>query len=148
MSGIANILHRDTIAALVGGKAFDRGQQCFQSGRVMGVESAGGELCGLVKPQEAGRAPYEVRIWVREDGVAFECTCPIGSSRQFCKHTVAVTLAWLDKERRRAEAELSLLREKLMSVSLKGLLDGLLAEARQDPSVHEALRRVCLQAQS
>jgi uncharacterized Zn finger protein len=141
-AGIANILHRDTIAALVGGKAFDRGQQCFQAGRVLGVEAAGGELCGLVRPQEAGRAPYEVRIWVREDGVAFECTCPIGSTRQFCKHTVAVTLAHLEKERRRAEAELASLREQLMSVSLKQLLDGLLEQARLDPAVHAALRQV------
>ncbi len=143
MSGIANILHRDTIAALVGGKAFERGQQCFRAGRVLGVEAAGGELCGLVTPQEAGRAPYEVRIWVREDGVAFECTCPIGSSRQFCKHTVAVTLAHLEKERQRAEAELVQLRDQLMSVSIKGLIEGLLDQARRDPAVHQALREVC-----
>lgn len=141
--GIANILHRGTIETLVGGKAFERGRQCFVEGRVLGVDSARGELCGLVRPQEAGRAPYEVRIWVREDGVAFECTCPIGTTLQFCKHTVAVTLAHLDAERCRAEAEVELLREKLMRVSLADLLDGLVAQAKADPSVHAALKQVC-----
>lgn len=141
--GIANILHRDTIATLVGDRAFKRGMECFNEGRVLGVEAAAGELAGLVKPQEAGRAPYEVRIWVREDGLAFECTCPIGSSRQFCKHTIAVTLLHLEKERKRAEQELAGLREKLMGLSIKGLLDGLVAQARLDPAVHEALKLLC-----
>lgn len=62
--GIANILHRDTLAMIVGGKTFERGEQCFTDGRVLGVESARGELAGLVRPQESGRSPYEVRIWV------------------------------------------------------------------------------------
>lgn len=128
---------------LVGGRTFDRGQECFSAGRVLGVESADGELCGIVQPQEAGRSPYEVRIWVREDGLAFECSCPIGHTRQFCKHTVAVTLAHLDRERRRAEEEIVSLRERLMSVSLKGLLDGLVQEARREPAVLEALQQIC-----
>ncbi len=145
--GVANILHRDTIAMLAGNRTFGRGQECFTTGRVLGVESAPGELAGIVKPQETGRAPYEVRIWVRDDGLAFECTCPIGSSRQFCKHTVAVTLAHLEKERRRAEAEVAQLKEQLLGVSLKALLDGLVREARADSAVHEALKRVVSQAE-
>lgn len=143
--GIANILHRETIATLAGEKAFKRGVECFNEGRVLGVESARGELAGLVKPQENGRAPYEVRIWVREDGLAFECSCPIGASRQFCKHTIAVTLAHLEKEKKRAEQELAGLREGLMNLSIKGLMqvvDGLVAQARQDPAVLDALKAV------
>jgi len=141
--GIANILHRDTIAMLAGSRTFGRGQECFSDGRVLGIESARGELCGIVKPQETGRAPYEVRIWARDDGLAFECTCPIGSSRQFCKHTVAVTLAHLDKEKRRAETEVNQLREQLMSVSMKHLIDGLVLAAKLDPAVHDALKDIC-----
>src|SRR5690348_1888469 len=65
--GIANILHRDTIALIVGTKVFERGEACFASGRVTRVEAGRGELRGTVRPQEAGRAAYAVRIWVRED---------------------------------------------------------------------------------
>lgn len=136
---LTSVLHRDTLEMIVGPKTFARGQECFSEGRVLGVQSAGGELAGLVKPQETGRAPYEVLIGVREEGLAFDCTCPMGNSQRVCKHTVAVTIAHLDQERRRAEAELSELREKLMDLSLRDLLDGLLEKARTEPAVLAAL---------
>src|SRR5262245_19580162 len=98
---------------IVGTTTFERGEQCFTSGRVMGVESGRGELCGVVSPQDATRAPYEVRIWVRDDGLAYQCTCPIGETRQFCKHAVAIALAHLERENQRAERELAALRVDL-----------------------------------
>jgi uncharacterized Zn finger protein len=143
VQGIANILHRETLAMIVGGPTFKRGQDCFSEGRVLGVESAPGELCGIVEPQEDGRAPYEIRIWVRDEGLAFQCTCPIGAKQQFCKHAVAVTLAHLQKERLAAEREIELLRDRLMEVSMKDLLDGLIKQAKLEPSVREALQQIC-----
>jgi uncharacterized Zn finger protein len=143
VQGIANILHRETLAMIVGGPTFKRGQECFTEGRVMGVESAPGELCGLVRPQEHGLSPYEIRIWVRDEGLAFQCTCPIGVKQQFCKHAVAVTLAHLQKERKRAEAEIDLLRDQLMGMSMKDLLDGLIRHAKLEPSVHASLKQLC-----
>jgi uncharacterized Zn finger protein len=141
--GVASILHRDTIAIIAGGRTFERGQECFTAGRVLGVEAGTGELCGIVKPKEPGRSPYEVRIWVRDDGLAFQCTCPIGASRQFCKHAVAVALGHFEKERRKGEAELHGLRDRLMGLSLNALLDGLVQQAKQDPSILSALRQLC-----
>jgi uncharacterized Zn finger protein len=143
VQGIANILHRETLAMIVGGPTFKRGQECFTEGRVLGVESAPGELCGMVQPQEDGRAPYEIRIWVRDEGLAFQCTCPIGVKLQFCKHAVAVTLAHLQKERLTVEQEIEQLRERLMEVSLKDLLDGLVRAAKVEPGVHAALKQIC-----
>ena len=128
---------------IVGGPTFKRGQDCFSEGRVLGVESAPGELCGMVEPQEDGRAAYEIRIWVRDEGLAFQCTCPIGARQQFCKHAVAVTLAHLQKERLAAEREIDLLRDRLMDGSMKDLLDGLVKHARLEPSVREALQQIC-----
>jgi uncharacterized Zn finger protein len=141
--GVANILHRDTIAMIVGGKTFERGESCFREGRVLGVESGTGELCGVVRPNEAGRSPYEIRIWVRDDGLAYECSCPVGKSRQFCKHAVAVALAHLQKENQRAEVQLSALRVELMNVSMAALLDGLVQHARLDRTLLDALTRIC-----
>lgn len=131
---------------IVGGKTFERGEQCFKSGRVLGVESAPGELCGVVKPLDPARAPYEVRIWVRDDGLAYQCTCPVGSSLQFCKHTVAIVLAYLDREPLRPERELATLRVDLMHVSMSALLDGLVAHARLDRELLTALKRICERA--
>lgn len=146
VGGIANILHRATLALIVGDRTFERGERCFQSGRVMGVESGPGELCGVVRPQEAGRRPYEVRIWVRDDGLAYQCTCPIGESRQFCKHAVAIALAHLERDHQRAERDLAALRTDLMHVSMAALLDGLVEHARVDSDLLDALKRICERA--
>jgi uncharacterized Zn finger protein len=143
---IANILHRNTIAVIVGRRTFERGEQCFASGRVVTVEGTPGELRGVVRPQELGRVPYRVRIWVREEGVAYECTCPIGERQEFCKHTVAIALAHLDRERRDAEQGLAVLREALGTVAPGALIDGLIMMARHDAALADDLKRLCLEA--
>lgn len=131
---------------IVGKKTFERGEQCFTAGRVMGVESVRGELCGVVRPQAPGRAPYEVRLWVRDDGLAYQCTCPVGAAREFCKHAVAIALAHLERDHQRAERELAALRVDLMNVSMAALLDGLVAHARLDRDLLDALQRICERA--
>jgi uncharacterized Zn finger protein len=146
--GIANILHRETIAVIVGSKTFERGEECFTARRVVKVESARGELKGIVQPNEIGRAPYIVRIWMREEGLAYECTCPIGERRQFCKHTVAIALAHLEAERKEAEQGLAVLRQALTTITSEALVDGLLVLARRDPEWADALKRMCLDALS
>lgn len=140
--GIANILHRDTIAVLVGSKVFERGEACFAEGRVLRVEAGGGELRGAVRPAERGRAVYSVRIWVRDDGLAYECSCPMGEAQQFCKHTVAIALAHLEKERLAAEREFSLLRRRVMAIDPMVLVDRLLDLARADPSLVSVLTKL------
>lgn len=139
---LTSVLHRDTLAMIVGSRTFARGQECFSEGRVLGVQAAGGELAGIVKPQEDGRSPYEVRIWVREDGLAFDCTCPMGNRPSICKHTVAVTIAHLEAERLRADQALTVLKDQLMELSIRGLLDGLLERARTEPALLAALQEL------
>ena len=143
--GIANILHRDTIAVIVGSQTFERGEACFKSRRVERVEASPGELRGVVRPSEQGRRPYAVRVWVRDEGVAFECTCPIGVRLQFCKHTVAIALAYLEKERAEAEQGLALLRQALSALPQGRLVEGLLVMARRDGELSTELRRMCLE---
>jgi uncharacterized Zn finger protein len=142
--GIANILHRATIAVIVGSQTFERGEACFNQGRVETVSGGRGELRGRVRPQENGRAPYIVRIWVHVDGLAYECTCPIGIKRMFCKHTVAIALAHLEQERKDAEQGLSILHEAMHAIPADKLIEGLLVLARRDPSLNESLKRLCL----
>lgn len=143
-AGIASILHRDTIAVLVGSKTFERGESCFREKRVLRVEITGGELRGAVRPVEGGRADYVVRMWLREEGVAYECTCPVGVKRQFCKHAVAISLAHLEKERAEAAAGFAVLRQALMTVPQAPLVDGLVQLAHRDPALSDSLKRLCL----
>ena len=141
MLGVASILHRDTIAVIVGSRTFERGEKCFAQGRVMAVEAARGELRGAVKPQESGRAMYAVRIWVRDDGLAYECTCPIGKERQFCKHAVAIALAHLQREREEAD-RLARLRARLLAAPTDTLIDALVLRARHDPALFDTLNQL------
>jgi len=146
--GIANILHRETIAVIVGSKTFERGERCFAAKRVTRVEASGGELRGVVQPTETGRAAYVTRIWVRDEGLAYECTCPVGVTMQFCKHTVAIALAHLEQERIEAERGLGVLREALGAITQPTLIEGLLVLARRDADWADALKRMCLDALS
>lgn len=143
-AGIASILHRETIAVLVGSKTFERGEACFRDRRVLRVDIAGGELRGAVRPVEGGRADYVVRMWLREEGVAYECTCPIGVKRQFCKHAVAIALAHLEKERAEAAAGFAVLRQALMTVPHEPLVEGLVGLAHGDAALCASLKRLCL----
>jgi uncharacterized Zn finger protein len=142
-SDIASILHRATIATLVGDRTFERGERCYADGRVLEVVVSPGELRGAVRAQETGRAPYVVRMWVRDDGIAYQCTCPIGTNRQFCKHTVAIALAHLDRERRGRRDKPAALRARLAILDPETILDRLVELAHDDPALHAALQRVC-----
>jgi uncharacterized Zn finger protein len=146
--GIASILHRATIAVIVGSKTFERGEACFTAKRVLTVQASAGELRGTVKPQETGRANYRCRIWLREEGVAYECSCPIGVNLQFCKHAVAIALAHLEQERADAERGLTILREALSTITQPALVEGLLQLARKDLELADNLKRLCLDALS
>ena len=147
-AGIANILHRNTLSVIVGKKLFERGEQCFAAGRVVAVATEAGEVRGTVRPNEAGREHYTTRIWMRDEGLAYECTCPIGIKRQFCKHAVAVALAHLEHERKTVDRDFAVLREALQTVSQDALVSGLLALAKNDPELATSLKRVCLEALS
>jgi len=142
--GIANILHRDTLAVIVGSRTFERGERCFAEGRVVKTEAGRGELRGVVRPAEPARVLYQVRIWMRTEGLAYECTCPIGEERRFCKHTVAIALAHLERERAEAAHGLTVLRQALAELPAVDLIDELLVLARRDPTWAAALKRLCL----
>lgn len=89
----ANILHRDAVAKLAGERAFARGQAYVREGRVLALLRHESSLTGRVR----GETTYLVRLWVGESNLAYACTCPQGQESNFCKHAVAVALAWIEK---------------------------------------------------
>jgi len=91
---------------------------------------------------------YLVRVWVRAEGLAYECTCPVGIKRVFCKHTVAIALAHLEAERAAAIDHFGILREALIAIRPELLVDGLLDLARRDAEWSDSLKRMCLDALS
>jgi uncharacterized Zn finger protein len=131
MTPIANILHRETIELLVGARTFDRGERCFRDKRVLSVDVDTGQLRGTVRPSGGG-SPYQIRIWIKEDGVAYRCTCPVGDEGRFCKHAVATALAHLGAVEREVESMLTMLERTLQAIPHPELVARLIAAARND----------------
>jgi uncharacterized Zn finger protein len=91
MTPFASILHRETIEKLAGGRSMARGREYFESGRVKALARDRASLSGVV----AGTSSYAVRLWVKDSSLAYSCSCPRGEDGDFCKHCVALSLAWL-----------------------------------------------------
>ncbi|MBI3090671.1 MAG: SWIM zinc finger family protein [Candidatus Tectomicrobia bacterium] len=78
-----------------GARSFERGEGYFAGGRVGSLAEHGGTVTAKVR----GTLPYRVKFWIEDGKVRYSCTCPVGQDGAFCKHCVAVGLAWLDQAR-------------------------------------------------
>jgi hypothetical protein len=85
------VLHPDALRQLTDSPSWERGERYFKEGRVGELHRQG----GTIKATVSGSSAYEVRIWVKGDRLAYSCTCPSADKGFFCKHCVAVALAWL-----------------------------------------------------
>lgn len=86
------LLNESTLEEFAGERAFDRGVDYFKEGHVAGITEQNRVITARVR----GTHEYRVKLWAPEDELAFDCNCPVGQDRVFCKHCVAVGLAWLD----------------------------------------------------
>jgi len=75
---------------LAGDAAFERGVCYHGEERVSALTLTANQVAARV----TGTEPYQVRLWDSGDGLEFDCTCPQGVGLRFCKHCVAVALAW------------------------------------------------------
>ncbi len=85
------ILNRDALLGLAGERYFERGVEYYLDGRVRSL--AGHE--GTVVAKVLGTEEYRVRLWVGDGDLGYSCDCPLGMDGEFCKHCVAVGLAFL-----------------------------------------------------
>lgn len=88
---LADILSPSKLKKLAGSAVFSRGETYFNSGAVTRLKMADDMLSARV----AGSYPYAVKLWEEDGGIEYECSCPHGEEGNFCKHCVAVGLAWL-----------------------------------------------------
>ncbi|MEO1132204.1 MAG: DUF6880 family protein [Cyanobacteria bacterium J06639_1] len=93
MSSFSEILDEELLVNLAGERSFERGQDYFESGAVHSLAEIGDRIVADV----SGTETYHVQIWLRGEGIDSRCTCPMGVDGYFCKHCVAVGLAWIDE---------------------------------------------------
>ncbi len=89
-----------------------------------------------------GMDHYRVRLEVTGDRLAGFCTCPVGRDGLFCKHCVAVGLAWLSRSSERDESAAPTRRElqdRLSALGADALASLLVEEALDDEYLHARL---------
>src|SRR5258707_5731381 len=99
MSDFANLLNEESLLQLAGERTFERGEEYFADGHVIGLKEENGTISARVH----GTYSYRVNLWAKDEDLAFQCNCPVGQDRAFCKHCVAVGLAWLERRNRKGE---------------------------------------------
>jgi tetratricopeptide (TPR) repeat protein len=93
-----------------------------------------------------------VQIWVEESDLGFECECTEGSEGAFCKHCVALGLAWLRASRikepkpKAAPPAGKLIRKHLEALEKKALVDLILDECRRNKPLQQKLAFASVQA--
>ncbi|MBI5427520.1 MAG: SWIM zinc finger family protein, partial [Nitrospinae bacterium] len=135
---LANILNRKILKHLAGVRAFERGADYFDGGRVVSIMTRDEKVAAKVR----GAREYRVKLWEKDGQLDHDCTCPMGHEGDFCKHCVAAGLAWLAEDepvgntakRRHAGADI---RDYLRSQDRDVLADLVLQWAERD----EALQR-------
>ena len=119
---MSDILDHSTLREMAGGRSFERGQEYLSEGCVRGLA----EHAGTITAKVAGTRDYRVKLWVKDGGIEYSCTCPVSADGDFCKHCVAVGLAWL------SPAENSSKKPGKAAVTMKDVRSSLAAQPKED----------------
>ncbi len=80
---------------MAGERSFARGEDYFNNGRVRSLEGYEGTITAKVHGDQGA---YRVKLRDKGGGLDYDCSCPMGIEGDFCKHCVAVGLAWLHQK--------------------------------------------------
>ncbi len=130
---------RRPVEVIADRRSFERGLLYAANGRV-GKRTA---TESSVKAKVRGSSSYQVKLWLDDGQLAFDCSCPVGVEGSFCKHAVAVALVVTDAVAdpgQRAEAVIDV-RAYLAGLDHEALVE-LLAERATEDDVFDARLRV------
>jgi len=93
-SQLDDILTCDKLLELADERSYARGEAYFEDGRVQSLA----ENLNVVTGRVQGTETYQVKLWVEDGQLASSCSCRWAAEGNFCKHCVAVGLAWLEQD--------------------------------------------------
>jgi hypothetical protein len=128
-------LDKVAVAGLASAPSYERGRAYLEAGRVGALRASAGRVVATVQ----GSEDYLVELRANGEKLRFSCSCPIGRQGAFCKHCVAVALAWL-REHDDPAPTLDDARAHLETLPQSELVDFLIDHAHDD----EALARKLL----
>lgn len=129
---------------MAGARSFERGEDYFVSGQVGSIVDHEGKISAKVR----GTRSYQVTLWVERGAMEYSCTCPVGDDGAFCKHCVAVGLAWLEqahaerapgKKRSKRDVTMDDVRADLAGQEKNALVDMLMERAVDDDRLRQRL---------
>ena len=92
-NALSRAINDAVLRRLAGMPSYQRGVDYFSHGHVESLEDHGGSVHGVVR----GTQDYTVSLAADEGVLDYSCDCPVGTDGAFCKHCVAVALAWLNR---------------------------------------------------
>ena len=123
------------VAGLESTPSYERGLAYVEEGRVGPLRASAGRVGATVQ----GSEDYLVELRAKGGKLRFSCSCPVGREGAFCKHCVAVALAW-QREHDDTAPTLDDARAHLETLPQGELVDILIDHAHDD----EALARKLL----
>lgn len=144
-----NLITRKALQDLAGTITFQRGEEYFANKAVSRIRVVGDKISARVE----GSDTYHVELWNNDGDIDYECSCPQGDEGNFCKHCVAVGLAWLAGEKVEGKSGGASGKKKmtkkhdpwldvrtyLSSRRLESLVDLLLDVAQRDDRLYQSL---------
>jgi len=133
------LVTQETLRRLAGQRSFERGEEYAEFGAVGSLQWDDASIRAGVQ----GADRYRVRLEIAGGKLAGSCTCPVGRDGVFCKHCVAVGLAWLSRSHGRDEGVAaptrSELHERLAALGAEALAGLLVEVALDDEYLHARL---------
>ncbi len=141
---LAHAISREVLHNLAGVRSFERGENYFESGCVGRLA----EYQNRVTASVQGTQKYVLKLYVENGGLRHDCTCPVGRDGSFCKHCVAVGLAWLEQHEKASGSRgthrdppptMDDVRAYLVELSKETLVDILMDQSLEDERLRERL---------
>ena len=140
------LITRSLIENQAGSTAFQRGEEYFSFGAVERLRISADKITARVEGTEI----YQVELRNKGGKLIYDCTCPRAASGYFCKHCVAVGLAWLAENCAPPRSGTASAKKKrrdpwhdikayLTTQPQEALIDLLLDVARRDDRLYQSL---------
>lgn len=144
-SGLAALVTTEALRRLAGSQSFSRGQAYFAGGQVRSLLEDGETITARV----SGTREYRVRLEETKGDLEYSCTCPVGNDSDFCKHCVAVGLAWLasrqgegkspSAKKGKSTVTMQDVRAFLGGLDKAELVEMVMAQAKEDDRLRQGL---------
>lgn len=141
---LKNLLSLDSLKRYAEARSFSRGESYFNSGAVRSLRIDDTSVSATV----TGTRKYNTRVWGEDGSLEYSCSCPVGYDGSFCKHCVAVGLAWFEESRKDtgvADAKsvapfgMKDVRKYLLGLPQEEIVGMLLEYANSDERLHRNL---------